>query len=156
MEEDCWKGYEEKGMKKKGKKMVPNCVKESKEEYCDSCDRVKSKCVCGETKKVEATEATGSGSSGQYSTTAAWAKSTSKKDWRGKSKTQIPGGKFVQVKKKCKKFPYCNQGDIKALNIFENEKVKKAIKNISERHNISENVIKTIIAYEYENTFSKK
>jgi len=109
-----------------------------------------------ELKKIEATEATGSGSSGQYSTTAAWAKSTSKKDWRGKSKTQIPGGKFVQVKEKCKKFPYCNQGDIKALKIFENEKVKNAIKNISERHNISENVIKTIIAYEYENTYSKK
>jgi hypothetical protein len=109
-----------------------------------------------ELKKVEATEAADSGSSGQYSTTAAWAKSTSKKDWRGKSKTQIPGGKFVQVKKKCKKFPYCNQGDIKALKIFENEKVKNAIKNISERHNISENVIKTIIAYEYENTFPKK
>ena len=156
MEEECWKGYKQIGGKKKNGKMVPNCVKENKEEYCDSCDRVKSKCVCGETKKVEATEATGSGSSGQYSTTAAWAKSTSKKDWMGKSKTQIPGGKFVQVKKKCKKFPYCNQGDIKALNIFENEKVKKAIKNISERHNISENVIKTIIAYEYENTISKK
>ena len=156
MEEDCWKGYEEKGMKKKGKKMVPNCVKESKEEYCDSCDNVKSKCVCGETKKVEATEATGSGSSGSYETNAAWAKSTSKKDWRGKSKTQIPGGKFVQVKEKCKKFPYCNQGDIKALKIFENENVKNAIKNISERHNISENVIKSIIAYEYENTFPKK
>jgi hypothetical protein len=156
MEEDCWKGYKQIGGKKKNGKMVPNCVKEGKEEYCDSCDRVKSKCVCGETKKVEATEATGSGSSGQYSTTAAWAKSTSKKDWMGKSKTQIPGGKFVQVKKKCKKFPYCNQGDIKALKIFENENVKKAIKNISERHNISENVIKTIIAYEYENTFPKK
>jgi hypothetical protein len=156
MEEECWKGYKQIGGKKKNGKMVPNCVKEGKEEYCDSCDRVKSKCVCGETKKVEATEATGSGSSGQYSTTAAWAKSTSKKDWRGKSKTQIPGGKFVQVKEKCKKFPYCNQGDIKALKIFENEKVKKAIKNISERHNISENVIKTIIAYEYENTFPKK
>jgi hypothetical protein len=156
MEEDCWKDYEQKGMKNKGGKMVPNCVKESKEEYCDSCDRVKSKCICGETKKVEATEATGSGSSGSFETNAAWAKSTSKKDWRGKSKTQIPGGKFVQVKKKCKKFPYCNQGDIKALKIFENENVKKAIKNISERHNISENVIKTIIAYEYENTFSKK
>lgn len=106
-------------------------------------------------KKVEATESTGTGSSGSYVTTAAWAKSTNKKDWRGKSKTQIPGGKFVQVKKKCKKFPYCNQGDIKALKIFENEKVKKAIQNISERHNISENVIKSIIAYEYENTFSK-
>jgi hypothetical protein len=109
-----------------------------------------------ELKKIEATEATGSGSSGQYSTTAAWAKSTSKKDWGGKKKTQIPGGKFVQVKKKCQKFPYCNQGDIKALKIFENEKVKNAIQNISKRHNISENVIKTIIAYEYENTFSEK
>ncbi len=42
------------------------------------------------------------------------------------------------------------------LKIFENEKVKQAIHNISKRHNISENVIKTIIAYEYENTFSKK
>jgi len=130
--------------------------KEMNEEYCDSCDRVKSKCVCGETKKVEATEATGSGSSGSYETTSAWAKSTNKKDWGGRKKTQIPGGKFVQVKKKCQKFPYCNQGDIKALKIFENEKVKKAIQNISQRHNISENVIKTIIAYEYENTYSKK
>jgi hypothetical protein len=156
MEEDCWKDYEQKGMKKKNGKMVPNCVKEGKEEYCDSCDRVKSKCVCGDTKKVEATEATGSASSGSYETTSVWAKSTNKKDWRGKSKTQIPGGKFVQVKKKCKKFPYCNQGDIKALKIFENEKVKNAIQNISKRHNISENVIKTIIAYEYENTFGKK
>jgi hypothetical protein len=156
MEEDCWKGYKQIGGKKKNGKMVPNCVKEGKEEYCDSCDRVKSKCVCGDTKKVEATEATGSGSSGSYETTSAWAKSTSKKDWGGKKKTQIPGGKFVQVKKKCQKFPYCNQGDIKALKIFENEKVKQAIHNISKRHNISENVIKTIIAYEYENTFSKK
>jgi hypothetical protein len=141
MEEDCWKGYKEVGGKIKNGKMVPNCVKEGTE---------------GEIKKVEATEATGSASSGSYETTSAWAKSTSKKDWGGKKKTQIPGGKFVQVKKKCQKFPYCNQGDIKALKIFENEKVKQAIQNISKRHNISENVIKTIIAYEYENTFSKK
>jgi hypothetical protein len=140
MQEKCWTGYHQEGMKKKGKSMVPNCVDESEEV---------------DIKKVEATESTGSGSSGSYETTAAWAKSQSKKDWRGKSKTQIPGGKFVQVKKKCQKFPYCNQGDIKALKIFENEKIKKAIQNISKRHNISENVIKTIITYEYENTFSK-
>jgi hypothetical protein len=25
--EKCWKGYEQKGMKKKGKKTVPNCIK---------------------------------------------------------------------------------------------------------------------------------
>lgn len=140
MQEKCWTGFEQKGMKKKGTRMVPNCVREGEE---------------SDVKKVEATEATGSGSSGSYETTSAWAKSTSKKDWGGKKKTQIPGGKFVQVKKKCQKFPYCNQGDIKALKIFENEKVKMAIQNISKRHNISENVIKTIIAYEYENTFSK-
>ena len=28
--EKCWKGYTQKGMKKKGKKMVPNCVKKTK------------------------------------------------------------------------------------------------------------------------------
>ena len=151
IEEDCWKGYKQVGGKMKNGKMVPNCVKESKEEYCDSCDRVKSKCVCDETKKVEATEATGAASAGQYTTTAAWAKSTDKKHWRGKSKTQIPGGKFVTIKKKCKTFPYCNQGDINALKIYENEVVKKVITKISKEHNISENVIKTIIQYEIEN-----
>jgi hypothetical protein len=29
MDEACWKGYKQVGMKKKGKKMVPNCVEES-------------------------------------------------------------------------------------------------------------------------------
>jgi hypothetical protein len=99
--------------------------------------------------KIEATEATSSSSSGSYVTPAAWAKSTKKKDWRGASKTQIPGGKFVQVKKKCKTFPYCNQGDINALNIFENKTLQKVITKISKEHNISEHVIKNILAYEY-------
>jgi hypothetical protein len=170
MQEKCWPGYQQKGMKKKGERMVPNCVNESVKEkekekkYLDIEDMIpelrkqlnKGTRLDKDTKKVEATEATGSGSSGQYSTTAAWAKSTNKKDWMGKSKPQIPGGKFVQVKKKCKKFPYCNQGDIKALKIYENETVKKAIKNISEKHNISENVIKSIISYEYEKLKSNK
>ncbi len=67
--------------------------------------------------KTEANEATGSGSVGSYETPAMWAKSTNKKDFRGASKPQIPGGKFVTVKEKCKSFPYCNQGDINALKI---------------------------------------
>jgi hypothetical protein len=103
-----------------------------------------------EPKKVEAKEATGSGSVGAYETPAAWAKSTSKKDWRGKSKTQIPGGSFVSIKKKCKTFPYCNQGDIKALNLYEKESVKEAIKNVAEKLNLNENVIKSILQYELE------
>jgi hypothetical protein len=28
--ESCWKGYTKVGMKKKGKKMVPNCVPKKK------------------------------------------------------------------------------------------------------------------------------
>ena len=118
------------------------------EEYCDTCDKVKSKCKCNDTKKVEATEATGASSSGQYSGPSFLAKSQSKKNWRGKSKTQIPGGKFVEVKKKCKTFPYCNQGDIKALKIFENKTLKKVINNLSKKYQVNENVIKNIILYE--------
>jgi len=121
----------------------------NEEEYCDSCDRVKSKCVCGDTKKVEATEATGSGGGvGSYESPAAFAKSTSKKDWRGKSKTQIPGGKFVQVKKKCKKSPYCNQGDINALKLTNEEVVNKIINKLSRKYNISESLIKKILIEE--------
>jgi metal-dependent amidase/aminoacylase/carboxypeptidase family protein len=100
--------------------------------------------------KVEAKEATGSGSVGGYSSPAMWAKSTKKKDWGPSRKTQIPGGGFVKVKKKCTKFPYCNQGDINALKITKNESVKEAIKNVAKNMGISENVIKTILEHEYE------
>ena len=105
-----------------------------------------------DTKKIEATEATGSGSVGSYKTPAFLAKSMDKKNWRGKSKTQFPGGKFVSVKKKCKKFPYCNQGDINALEIFNEENIKEAIKNVSKKLKINENIIKAILDYEYEKT----
>lgn len=103
-----------------------------------------------QTEKIEATEATGSGSVGAYETPAMWAKSTNKKDWGPKRKPQYKGGKFVSVKKKCTKFPYCNQGDINALHIYENENLKNAIKNVSKKFNLSETTIKAILEYEYE------
>jgi hypothetical protein len=99
-------------------------------------------------KKVETKEATGSSSSGSYESPSFLAKSMSKKNWRGRSKTQLPGGKFVQVKKKCKKFPYCNQGDIKALNIFENDTLKGVIQKVSDRYDLHEDHIKDIILNE--------
>ena len=102
-------------------------------------------------KKGEFKEGMGSGSAGSYETTAAFAKSLSKKDWRGKSKTQIPGGQFVQVKKKCKKFPYCNQGDINALNLSNESVLDKVISDLSQKYNISENTIKNMIIREYIN-----
>lgn len=106
-------------------------------------------------KKVEANEITGASSSGQYSGPAMWAKSTNKKDWRGASKPLYKGGEFVQVKGKCKRFPYCNQGDINALKIWENENMQKAIKSVSKKTGLGENTIKGILQYELTN-ISKK
>jgi len=102
--------------------------------------------------KVEAKEATTSGSVGSYSTPSMWAKSTKKKDWGPSRKTQIPGGGFVKVKKKCTRFPYCNQGDINALKITKNESVKEAIKNVSEKIGISQKTIINILEQEYSKT----
>lgn len=104
-----------------------------------------------DTEKVEAKEATTTGSSGAYESPSMWAKSTSKKDWGPSRKTQIPGGGFVKVKKKCTKFPYCNQGDINALKITKNESVKEAIENVANKLGISKSVIMNILEHEYEN-----
>ena len=103
-----------------------------------------------EVEKVEATEATTG--VGGYSSPAMWAKSTSKKDWGPSRKTQYPGGGFVKIKKKCTKFPYCNQGDINNLKISKNEAVKEAIDNVAKKFGLSKNVIMTILEHEYEIT----
>jgi hypothetical protein len=52
--EDCWDGYKQEGMKKKGKKIVPNCVPVKEEmgmiRYCPKCgkDETRSECRYGE------------------------------------------------------------------------------------------------------------
>lgn len=106
-----------------------------------------------EPEKVEAKEATSTSSSGSY-VSPQWV-APNKKNWRGAQKTQIPGGKFVQIKKKCSKFPYCNQGDIKSLKMYENKIVKESIQNLSKKLNLDENTIKAIIQYELENKVNK-
>ena len=98
--------------------------------------------------KVETKEATTTASSGQYSTPA-WVAPNSKQ-WRGRVKPQIPGGKFVTVKAKCQKFPYCNQGDIKALKITESE-VMELSKKLSKEFSISESIIRKMIINNYNN-----
>ena len=99
----------------------------------------------GETVKGETKEATSSSSSGQYSQPAIWAKSMKKKDWKGASTKWMPGSKRVQVKKKCTRFPYCNQGDIKALKIFENESVQNAIDSVSSKYEIDRSFISELV-----------
>jgi hypothetical protein len=120
------------------------------DEFWERSRRETPKLKEGDVEKVEAKEATTSGSVGGYESPSMWAKSTKKKDWGPSRKTQVPGGGFVKIKKKCTKFPYCNQGDINNVKISKNESVKEAIKNVSSKMGVSENVIKTILEYEYE------
>ena len=56
----------------------------------------------------------------------------------------------MTVKKKCKKFPYCNQGDINALNLT-NEQMDNIITNLSTEYNLSKDTIKNMILKEYIN-----
>jgi hypothetical protein len=48
--EDCWDGYKQEGMKKKGKKIVPNCVPVKEEQkmirYCPKCKKDESRDEC--------------------------------------------------------------------------------------------------------------
>lgn len=100
--------------------------------------------------KGEFKEATGAASAGQYSSPSFLAKSMDKKNWRGAAKPLYKGGKFVRVKKKCKTFPYCNQGDIKALDLWEDDLMKEAIKNVAKNKQVSENVVRAIVLHEIE------
>lgn len=87
-------------------------------------------------KKQDVDEVTDSSSSGSYETPFFLAKN--KKNWRGNKKTQIPGGKFVKVKDKCKTYPYCNQG-IGALHLSESSKLhKKIISHLNETLGVEE------------------
>tara|TARA_R110002050_G_scaffold106731_5_gene216770 strand:- start:366 stop:1058 length:693 start_codon:yes stop_codon:yes gene_type:complete len=99
-------------------------------------------------KKEEFDEATTAGSSGSYETPQMWAKNA--KNWRGAAKTQWPGGQFVKIKDKCKKFPYCNQGDINALDLSENKMVKHAIQEVSKKTGKDKNYIKKLVKKEME------
>ena len=73
-----------------------------------------------------------------------WAKN--EKSMRFNQKPMYDGGSFVTVKKKCQKFPYCNQGDTGALN-FSNPKAGKS-KTMSEGINSNVKIIR-INGYDY-------
>ena len=120
----------------------------------ESPEAAKVKVVKEELMGGETAEATSAGSSGQYSTPG-WV-APNKKQWRGRAKTQIPGGKFVTIKKKCQTFPYCNQGDINALKLSENKLVKDSISNVAKRFGLDENVIKAILLHEMKESKTKR
>ena len=119
-----------------------------------SPEAAKVKVVKEELMGGETTEATSASSSGQYSTPG-WV-APNKKQWRGRAKTQIPGGKFVTIKKKCQTFPYCNQGDINALKLSENKIVKDSITNVANKFGLTEDIIKSILFHELQESKTKR
>jgi len=69
---------------------------------------------------------------------------------RGRSwkQTQIPGGSYVDINEKCKKFPYCNQGNTGAVKYRKSKKkspIEEAIENVSLKTGLSVLEIKNII-----------
>ena len=65
-----------------------------------------------------------------------------------------PGGVFVKIKDKCKKFPYCNQGNTGALEfIKEDKEIQDAINEVSKNTGIPKNEIQKIVLNEIKQIF---
>lgn len=54
------------------------------------------------------------------------------------------GGIFIKVKEKCKKFPYCNQGDDN-FELLESKMIKEIINEISKEKKIPVDIIKDML-----------
>jgi hypothetical protein len=73
---------------------------------------------------------------------------TTKGTGRSWKQTQIPGGSYVDINEKCKKFPYCNQGNTGAVKYRKSKKkspLEEAIDNVSLKTGLSVLEIKNII-----------
>ena len=64
-----------------------------------------------------------------------------------------PDAVFVKVKDKCKKFPYCNQGDINAIELLEMDELTEAITEISKEMKVPYKEIEKIVLNEIKQIF---
>jgi hypothetical protein len=65
-----------------------------------------------------------------------------------------PGSVYVKVKEKCKKFPYCNQGDTGALQfIKEDDEIQQAIIDTSKKYGIPKTEIEKLVLNEIREIF---
>ena len=61
-----------------------------------------------------------------------------------------PDSVFIKIKEKCKKFPYCNQGDINAIELLE---IREEIKEVSEKYGIPYKEMEKIVLNEINKIF---
>lgn len=66
-----------------------------------------------------------------------------------------PKGVYIKVKEKCKKYPYCNQGDINAIELLEYDELNESIKNVSEKTGIPLSQIEKLVINEINKIFIK-
>ena len=65
-----------------------------------------------------------------------------------------PDSVFVKVKEKCKKFPYCNQGNTGAIEfVHEDVELQNVIKEISKRYGIPHQEVENIVLNEIKDIF---
>jgi hypothetical protein len=64
-----------------------------------------------------------------------------------------PGGVYVKVKEKCKKFPYCNQGNTGAIEFYEVDGLKESIKQISKEKGVPYSELEKIVLNEISKIF---
>jgi hypothetical protein len=64
-----------------------------------------------------------------------------------------PGGKFVKIKDKCKKYPYCTQGDMSALELLETEEVKSAIEETAKKYGVSTKEVSNLVLNQIKGIF---
>lgn len=64
-----------------------------------------------------------------------------------------PEGVYVSIKDKCKKYPYCNQGDVKALEFYENESLNEAVNIISKKYGLPRTEVEKLVIKEIKDIF---
>lgn len=64
-----------------------------------------------------------------------------------------PEGVYVSVKEKCKKYPYCNQGDVKSLEFFENQELNEVVKEVSEKYGLPIGHVEKLVINEIKRIF---
>lgn len=64
-----------------------------------------------------------------------------------------PGGVYVKVKEKCKKFPYCNQGNTGAIEFYEVEGLKESIQEVSKKYGIPYSEMEKVVINEIKKIF---
>jgi len=56
-----------------------------------------------------------------------------------------PEAVYIKIKDKCKKFPYCNQGDINAIELLEMNEIKEAIRETSKKSGLTYKQVENIV-----------